>query len=235
MSPGRTTIKRSRRRTVKLAFGLGLLAALAVLALSACGGGEQEIQPRPLPEDEKALQPGVYRSEEFEPSLSFRVGEGWAYEPIEASDQLQIFREQGTGGLGFGVPHHVYKPTKTGTPNVVEAPEDMLGWYQHHPYLRTTEPKPVTVGGVEGVRFDMVVDDLPDGYRGRCGSGCVDGARLRSGSQTFLGEGYTLRLTILEDVEGKTVELGFACWGGEFEAFAPEAQKVIDSVKWQSP
>jgi hypothetical protein len=225
----------ARRRTARRSLGLGLLAVLIALVTSACGGGEPESKARPLPEDEKALQPGVYRSEEFEPSLSFRVGEGWAYEPIEASDQLQIFREQGTGGLGFGVPHHVYKPTKTGTPNVVEAPEDMLGWYQHHPYLRTTEPKPVTVGGVEGVRFDMVVDDLPDGYRGRCGSGCVDGARLRSGSQTFLGEGYKIRLTILEDVEGKTVELGFACWGGEFEAFAPEAQKVIDSVKWQSP
>jgi hypothetical protein len=224
-----------RRRTARRSLGLGLLAVLVALVTSACGRGEPESKARPLPEDEKALQPGVYRSEEFEPSLSFRLGEGWEYVPIEASDELHIAREQGTGGLGFGVPYHVYKPTKTGTPNVVKAPEDLVGWYQHHPYLRTTEPKQVTVGGVEGVRFDMVVDDLPDDYRGRCGSGCVDGARLRSGSQTFLGEGYKIRLTILEDVEGKTVELGFASWGGEFDKFAPEAQKVIDTVKWQSP
>ena len=225
----------ARRRTARRSLGLGLLAVLVVLVTSACGGGEKESEARPLPEDEKALQPGVYRSEEFEPSLSFRVGEGWEYVPIEASDELHIAREQGTGGLGFGVPHHVYKPTKTGTPNVVEAPEDLVGWYQHHPYLRTTEPKQVTVGGIEGVRFDMVVDDLPDDYRGRCGSGCVDGARLRSGSQTFLGEGYKIRLTILEDVEGKTVELGFASSVDDFDEFAPEAQKVIDTVKWQSP
>jgi hypothetical protein len=224
-----------RRRTVRRALGLGLLAALVALVLGACGGGQKEAEPRPLPEERQALQPGEYRSEEFEPSLSFRVGEGWQYVPPEASDELHIAREQGTGALGFSVTHEVYKPTKTGTPNVVEAPEDLVGWHQHHPYLRTTEPKPVTVGGVEGVRFDVKVDDLPDDYHGVCGSGCVDVARLSSGSQTFLGEKYTLRLTILEDMEGKTVELGFVSSAGDFDGFAPEAQKVIDTVKWRSP
>jgi hypothetical protein len=223
-----------QRKTVRRAFGLGLLVTLAVLVLGACGG-EKDAKARPLPEDRKDLQPGVYRSEEFEPSLSFRVGEGWGYVPIEASDELQIVREHGTGGLGFVVSHEVYKPTKTGTPNVVEAPRDLVGWFQHHPYLRTSEPKPVTVGGVEGVRFDMVVDDLPDDHRGRCGSGCEDIGRLSSGSETFLGEGYKLRLTILEDVEGKTVSIGFASSAGDFEEFAPEAQKVVDSVKWKGP
>jgi hypothetical protein len=222
----------ARRRTARRSLGLGLLAVLIALVTSACGGGDPESKARPLPEEERALQPGVYRSEEFEPSLSFRVGEGWKYQPIEASDELHIAREQGTGALGFVVPHQVYKPTKTGTPNVVEAPEDLVGWYQHHPYLRTTEPRQVTVGGVEGVRFDVAVDDLPDDYRGRCGSGCVDVARLSSGSQTFLGEGYKVRLTILEDVGGKTVELAFASSAGDFDEFAPEAQKVVDSVKW---
>lgn len=225
-----------QRKTVRRAFGLGLLVTLAVLVLGACGGGEKDAKARPLPEDRKALQPGVYRSEEFEPSLSFRVGEGWEYEPIEASDELHIVREHGTGGLGFVVSHEVYKPTKTGTPNVVEAPRDLVGWFQRHPYLRTSEPKPVTVGGVEGVRFDVsVVDDLPDDHRGRCGSGCVDLGRLSSGSETFLGEGYKLRLTVLEDVEGKTVSIGFASSAGDFDKFAPEAQKVVDSVKWKGP
>jgi hypothetical protein len=223
-----------QRKTVRRAFGLGLLVTLAVLVLGACGG-EKDAKARPLPEDRKDLQPGVYRSEEFEPSLSFRVGEGWGYVPIEASDELQIVREHGTGGLGFVVSHEVYKPTKTGTPNVVEAPRDLVGWFQHHPYLRTSEPKPVTVGGVEGVRFDVVVDDLPDDHVGRCGSGCVDIGRLSSGSETFLGEGYKLRLTVLEDVEGKTVSIGFASSAGDFDKFAPEAQKVVDSVKWKGP
>ncbi len=69
MHPGSTTVKR--------ALGLGLLAMLIVLVLSACGGVEKEAEVRHLPEKAKPLQPGEYRSEEFEPSLSFRVGKGW--------------------------------------------------------------------------------------------------------------------------------------------------------------
>ncbi len=73
---------------------LGLLVTLVVLALSACGGGEelQESKPRPLPEERQVLRPGEYRSEEFEPSLSFRVGEGWAtYTPV-TPEVLRITR-----------------------------------------------------------------------------------------------------------------------------------------------
>ena len=59
---------------VKQALRLGLLATLVVLAVNACGGGqEQADRPRPLPEDTQTLSPGEYRSEEFKPSLSFRA------------------------------------------------------------------------------------------------------------------------------------------------------------------
>jgi hypothetical protein len=203
------------------------------LALSACGGDEKKAKARPLPEDEKALQPGVYRSKEFEPSFSFRVGAGWEYVPPEASDMLTIRRTDETGGLGFAVTREVYQPSKTGTPNVVEAPKDFVDWLQRHPYLRTTEPRPITVGGVEGVRVDVMVEGLPDDYRGRCGSDCVDIGRLSTGSETLLGEGYKLRLTVLDDMQGKPVSIGIVSPASDFDGFAPEAQKVIDTVQWR--
>src|SRR5215211_8812362 len=215
---------------------LGLLVVLVVLALSACGGDEKKAKARPLPEDPKALRPGIYRSEEFKPSLSFHVGKGWSSAPLESSDFLQITRGQ-TAGLGFATVQEVYKPTRTGTANVVDAPEDMVGWFQQHPYLQTSQPEPVTVGGVKGVEFDVGVGDLPKGYNPTCSPiigdpNCVDLVRLSTGGLLFVAEGYPVRVIVLEDLEGETVTIGFFSPASEFEEFVPEAQKVIDTVKW---
>jgi hypothetical protein len=64
-------------RMVRQTLRLALLVTLVVLALSACGGGggqEQANKPRHLPQNNATLRPGEYRSDEFKPSLSFRVG-----------------------------------------------------------------------------------------------------------------------------------------------------------------
>src|SRR5687767_8455652 len=143
------------RLLVGRVLSLGLLVVLVVLALSACGGGEKKAKARPLPEDPKALRPGTYRSEEFKPSLSFHVGKGWSSSPLEeASDFLEITRGQ-TAGLNFTNVQEVNKPTKTGSANMVEAPKDLVGWLQQHPYLQTSKPEPVTVGGVKGLQLDV--------------------------------------------------------------------------------
>jgi hypothetical protein len=220
------------RLLVGRVLSLGLLVVVVVLTLSACGGDEKKAKARPLPEDPKALRPGTYRSEEFKPSLSFHVGKGWSSSPLESSDALQITRGQ-TAGLGFANVQEVYKPTRTGTPNVVDAPKDIVAWEQHHPYLQTDKPEPVTVGGVKGVQFDVVVEDLPEDYSGVCGPDCVDLFRLSTGIPVSQGEADKVRLTVLEDVEGETVTIGFATLASDFDEFAPEAQKVLDSVEWR--
>jgi hypothetical protein len=213
---------------------------MVMLALIDCGGGsvqEEKAEARPLPEDPKALRPGEYRSEEFEPSLSFRVGKGWSSTPLEASDVLTITRGQ-TAGLEFLNIQEVYKPTGTGTPEVVKAPKNMVGWLQHHPYLQTSKPQPVTVGGVEAVQFDVVLGDLPKDYSGTCRrivghDNCVDLFRLSTGRQAFQAEGWKVSAIVLEDVKGKTVSIGIGSPATEFDEFAPRAQKVVDSVEWR--
>ena len=223
-------------RLVSQALRLGLLVTVLVLALSACGGDEKKAKARPLPEDPKALRPGTYRSEEFKPSLSFHVGKGWSSSPLEASDFLAIARGQ-TAGLGFANVQDVYKPTRTGSAIVVDAPEDMVGWFQQHPYLQTSKPEPVTVGGVKGLQFDVVVGDQPQYYSPICTSivgnpNCVDNFRLSTGWPIFVAEGEKVRVTVLKNVEGETVSIGFSSLATEFDEFAPHAQKVVDSVKW---
>jgi hypothetical protein len=226
-----------QRRMVRQALSLGLLVVLLVLALSACGRDEKKAKARPLPEDPKALRPGTYRSEEFKPSLSFHVGKGWSSSPLESSDALQIARGQ-TAGLGFVNVQEVYKPTKTGGPNVVDAPKNIDGWFQQHPYLQTSKPEPVRVGGVKGVQFDVVVGDRPQYYIPRCTSivgtpNCVDLFRLSTGGPILQVEGDKAGVIVLEDVEGETVTIGFVSPASEFDEFAPKAQKVLDTVKWR--
>jgi hypothetical protein len=217
------------RIVVRQALTMGLLA-LVVLVVGACGGGEEGT--RPLPEEEQELRPGEYRSEEFKPSLSFRVGEGWNNAPPETPELLHIQWED-TGGIGFLRFQEVYRPTKTGTPKVVGAPKDMLGWFRQHPYLETSTPEPVTVGGIEGERFDLSLGDPPRDYSGACGYGCVDIGRLGSGgSPLAIHESEKARVIVLEDVEGETVTIASNSPATEFDRFAPEAQKVIDTVEW---
>ena len=121
----------------------------------------------------------------------------------------------------------VYKPsTATSTLEVVEAPKDVVGWFQHHPYLDTEKPKPVTVGGVKGVQFDYALaEDSP-----------VDNIllfRYSDGTEAGSAKGYKSRAIILEDVKGETVTIGIGSLAGGFDEFAPEAQKVLDSVEWR--
>ena len=86
-----------RSTTVRRALGLGLLAVLLVLVLGACGKVEKEPKVRHLPDEEKALRPGQYRTEEFEPSFSFRIGKGWKNDPPEAFDFLLLGGEGRAG------------------------------------------------------------------------------------------------------------------------------------------
>ncbi len=220
-----------------------LVAALVVvglvLALGACGAGgsKEEAKARPLPDKEYAevLRPGEYRSEEFKPSFSLTVGKGWHNVPQETSDKLAIARggvlEEGPT-IGFRNLQKVYEYTKNGTTSeVVKAPKDMVGWFQHHPYLDTEKPEPATVGGVKGVQFDWIVsEDAP--------SDDITLFQFTDGSTGFAGKGYKIRTIILEGVKGKTVTIsiiGNPTTGNpttEFDDFLPKAQKVLDTVKW---
>ncbi len=220
------------RSVVKQALRLGLSMAL-VVAASACGGDDdqrQEAKARPLPELRQELRPGEYRSEEFEPSLSFHVGKGWANNAQELPDFIELERQAEPGYLRFANVEQVYKP---GTQDLVVAPKDLVGWLQQHPYLKTDEPEPVTVGGVEGEQIDVLVKGLPRDFLGRCGAECVDIAPLSGGEQgVFFREANKRRVIVLEDVKGETVTIDFSSPVVMFDEVAPEAQKVVDSIEW---
>ena len=210
---------------------------LVILALSACGGGgrgsaQEEAKARPLPQDPGALRPGEYHSVDFKPSLSFRVGKGWLNTETQLPDFIEVGRPGEGGWILFANVKEVYEP---GTLKVVKAPEDLVGWFQDHPYLKTSKPEPVTVGGIKGKQLDVVVEDLPKDVYGECGAECVDISRQSGGEQStyFLGkEDRERRVIVLENVKGETVEIVFSSPPEKFDEFAPEAEKVLKSVEW---
>ena len=212
------------------ALRVGMLLVMSILLLVTACGAPEEAKPRPLPEDTRKLGPGTYRSEEFEPSFSFKVGEGWTNLPPEMPDDLALAWGQ-TWFLRFFKAQEVYKPTERY--EQVDAPKDLVGWLRRHPYLRTSPPEPLEVGGIKGERLDVVVSDLPEDHVGACGPDCVDLFRLSDGSALGSLKGDKVRGILLEDVKGETVIIGFGGPADEFDLQAAETQQVLDSVQWR--
>jgi hypothetical protein len=220
------------QRIARQALTLGLLVTLVVLAMGACGGaregGQEQAKGRPIPQDPGALHPGQYHSVKFKPPLSFRVSKGW----INSGGELPDFIEVGQlgGFIRFANVKEVWKP---GTTNVVDALKDLVGWLEYHPYLKTSKPQPVTLGGVKGEQPEVLVEELPKDYYGMCGPDCVDIVFLSNDeAAAYFKEVNKRRVVVLEDVKGDTVMIWFAASPDVFDKFAPRAQKVVDSVKW---
>ena len=213
-----------------------LVVVVAVLALSACGaggevGGQEDAKARPLPLYEQALSPGEYHSVKFKPALSFTVGKGWSNNAEQLSDWIQLSQQGEIGTLQFANVEEVFKP---GTTNVEEAPKDLVGWLQQHPYLKTSEPQPATVGGLKGEQMEVLVDHLPKDPNGFCGTDCLDIFNLSGGDQLgWFTEVNKRKVIVLEDVKGDTVVIWYAGPPDTFDKFAPRAQKVVNSVRWE--
>lgn len=211
---------------------LGLLA-IVVLAVCACGGGA-----KPLSEESSSLSPGRYVTDKFEPALTFEVGKGWELsDGLQQKPFFQISRQFQEGSYFVAIsfnnpPRSITDPRN---PNkLVPAPRDWASWFQEHPYLETSSPQPMSVGGVEGRRFDMRISSLPEGYYSEdCLGAGVPLWPLLGGHHWCADEGYTSRTIVLDGVEGETVIIDVWSRPETFEKVLPEAQDVLETVEWE--
>ena len=180
-----------------------------------------------------------YLTDKFEPAFSFEtVGEGWALDGPEASYRLGLQNR----GLYIDVLNlnDVMVIDRSGA-DQEPVPEDMVGWYQEHPYLDTEEPEPMSVGGVKGVYFDAVMTTLPEGYDA---SACKDPLKPTKKALPLLSspEGEAtcvlpedkVRIILLEDVKGEPLSIMMWSRAVDFEEHLTKTQNLLKTVEWES-
>jgi hypothetical protein len=130
----------------------------------------------------------------------------------------------------------VYKVVSSYEAKAQQAPKDMVTWLQQNPYLDTEKPRTVRVGGEKGQQLDAVPSRIPQDYYGAgCPEPCLPLFEVVAGDEASMYELFKddkVRFIVLEDVKGKTVTIGILGPAKRFDEFLPEAQKVLDSVKW---
>lgn len=195
---------------------------------------------------EGTLAPGRYSTGEgFKPSFSFKVGKGWRVLAASGPHALKLGyiipgRRVAEGkALRFLNVQEVFEPRQEEGKVLFEtkpAPEDLVGWFQRHPYLSTDEPETVDIGGATGKQIGVEVN-VPEGYRddhgGGCALPCVPLFRLSSDSVSHITEKGEDRFAVLEDIKGETVIVIISAPGVKFDEFLPKAQRVLETVEWK--
>jgi uncharacterized protein YjbI with pentapeptide repeats len=184
---------------------------------------------------------GVYIVDKFDPTFRFEAGKGWRLLVQTVDDAYIEYVPEGAtpfgpsgGRIFFTSPLHVFDPSSPSEPKKVAPPEnadEWVSWFQRHPNLDTSKPVPVSVGGASGMRIDVTTTSTPENYsQDYCGmlSPCVplypNVVHLADSEDRF----------VMVDVEGETVVIDIAAAADKFDEFVPKAQKVLDTVEWES-
>ncbi len=191
-------------------------------------------------------EPLTFTSSQFAPTIGIAIGESaigqgsFTYSPFDTRDTY-----------GFAIPAG---PTESGSPSFVSFLNDrplrlspssrhklewsvdtgpgtdvLASWIHDHPRLKTTEPEPVTVAGIEGKQFDAVLRQGKGYTHPDCGPSpsCVLLLGFEDGSTYYYPEENKLRVISL-DVGGEPVVILIEAPKERFDAFAKDASDVLD-------
>jgi len=132
----------------------GCLVALLVVG---CDGAE------PSPTGPQALDPGTYRSQSFLPQVTFGLPEGWWW-PSDTPDYLAL---QPVSSDLIGI--HLFRDPLPASqdrscpvepePGVGGAALALVTWFRNLPGFASSNPKPVTIGGLQGIEIDLAIAD----------------------------------------------------------------------------
>ena len=176
------------------------------------------------------LDPGTYVTTLTHRPITFTVDEGW-YQFLQSSGILGLSlvpngpesSDAPFLAVGFmeGDGVQAYEDPLVRESDLVSVPEDLSGWIQGLPGLILSDPEPVTLAGLDGLRFDLELEDVapPDGlYVFRDESGPFGPNRDSRGSWFVFEED---RVLVVID----------ALSASSLDEFLPRAQAVLDTMK----
>jgi hypothetical protein len=233
-----------------------LAASLTVFACAGGGGssstackgegdaeaGQAGDQAKSLPEGVASLPADRYATRDFQPTLSFEVGEGWEIFEADQPTLFAITPTETSSALSPPAVSFLNPPKKVSDPEhpekLVPAPEtpgDWVAWFQAHRYLEADEPKRACLGDASGMRFDATVrSSLPEDYYSTKCVGRYPPLWPLPGGHYWCGEPGTRSREIIVEAGNQTVIVDITAPPRKFDEFLPEAQKVLDTVEWQS-
>ena len=139
------------RLFIALMIGTSLVACAAPAALPTA----TSLPTTPIPHP--PLPPGTYKSEVFETPLTYTVPEGWKmFEDEPGQFGLALLENDGPCLC-------VWRDVRAAAKSCVEEPEpgvgssaaDIVQWLAAQEGLDTSEPQPVTIGGLQGYVIDV--------------------------------------------------------------------------------
>jgi uncharacterized protein YjbI with pentapeptide repeats len=177
-----------------------------------------------------SIQAGEYDSDEFAPAFHFEVDEGWqTVGSLEETDYMALGHDftldlAETSQLIVTNPLSIVDARNLSELQTLPAPENAnkwASWFQEHPNLETSEPKPVIVGGAPGIQLDVTDVSLPENYS------YVPVFITNLSNLVVLPERKERFLIV--DVGEETVVINIS--GPPEESFS-KAENLLDSIKW---
>jgi hypothetical protein len=222
-------------RTGRLALAL-LAFALAVVG---CGDGTGS----PTATGPRALEAGTYRSQSFQPQVTFTLPEGW-YLPADTPDYLGL---QPVSNELIGV--HLFRDPLPGSqdlacttaqePGVGTAALAIVTWARSLPGLVTSTPRPVTIGGLTGIEIDLAI---ADGWTASCpfanGLPTVPLFVGQTGEsfRWVIAGSERLRLSLFDLPGGGTLVVDVDAYDGSYmDALLTVATPIVASLEFATP
>jgi Pentapeptide repeats (8 copies) len=189
-----------------------------------------------------SIRAGEYDSDEFVPAFHFEVGKGWQGQSSEETDYMSLGVDvrmdpqkyiSETSDLIVTNPLSIFNARNWSDARTLSeletlpAPEnadEWASWFQEHPNLETSEPKPVSVGGAPGIQIDVTDVSLPENF--------PEVPIFVTNLNGLVVNPERKERFLIVDVGEETVVINLSVPPDKSQEFLSKAQNLLDTMEW---